>query len=324
MIEVSIVLLNWNSAATIYDAAASALHQRGAKVELIIVDNGSTDGSLERLKREFPTARYVEMGHNSGFTGGMNAGTEAATGELVLWQNADLVLADDYCAKGSAVFRERQDVGAVGGLVLRLVSGERSKLRDSAGYYLSANHRARLVHEDVEQDVLGVSGSCPLFRLAALRDAQEPVGYVLDQWFFSYYEDIDVMVRLNLAGWKVRYVPSMLAWHARSASTVVASRFYEKPDRTQVHHFKNRLATIIKTLPTKTFLGRLPALLATEIMIPCFFMLRRPRTVINWVKAWILVWSERQRLLRDRAAIRSHASEHDRAALCRLLTHRSI
>jgi GT2 family glycosyltransferase len=319
-VDVSIVLLNWNSGATILDAAASATAQQDVNVELIVVDNGSSDGSLAELRRRFADARYVEVGYNSGFTGGMNAGTKAATGELVLWQNADLVLASDYCSLGANVFKTRPDVGAVGGLVSRLVNGNRTDQLDSAGYTLTANNRPRLVRRHVEQDVLGVSGSCPLFRRAALLATATPVGYVLDPWYFTYYEDIDVMLRLNLAGWRVRYVPTMRAWHVRSASTVPASRFFEKPDETQVHHFKNRLATIIKSIPRRALLKRLPALIMTELGIPLFFLARRPRSVINWIRGWISVWGERSRLFADREAIALHSSESSRIALTRLLS----
>jgi GT2 family glycosyltransferase len=323
MTDVSIVLLNWNSGATVFDAAESALAQQGVTVELIIADNGSTDGSLEELKRRFSAPRFIEIGYNSGFTGGMNAGTQAALGEHVLWQNADLVLAPDYCLQGVKAFRTHQEVGAVGGLVQRLTSGERTQVRDSAGYYLSMNHRARLVPNDIEQNVLGVSGSCPLFRRAALEDIRAPLGYVLDPWYFTYFEDIDVMLRLSLAGWRVRYVPAMRAWHVRSASTVPDSRFYEKPDHTQVHHFKNRIATIIKTTPWRALVRRLPALLSTELAIPVFFLLlRRPRSLRNWARGWISVWKERTRLLRDRAALDSRSSPRTRAELTRLLAQR--
>src|SRR5437867_684114 len=136
---VSIILLNWNSRPTVFDAAASALAQRGVEVELVIVDNGSEDGSLEELGARFPTARYVALGRNTGFTGGMNAGTSAATGDFVLWQNADLVLAPDYCARAVEIMTHESDVGAVGGLVRRLVGDKRTNQFDAAGYTLTPN-----------------------------------------------------------------------------------------------------------------------------------------------------------------------------------------
>src|SRR6266849_5412410 len=125
MIDVSIVVLNWNSYPVVLDAAASALAQTGVRVELLVVDNGSGDGSLEELKRRYPQARFIEMGFNSGFTGGMNAGTDAARGEFVLWQNADLVLAPDYCSRALAAMRADPAIGGAGGLVRRLVDGRR-------------------------------------------------------------------------------------------------------------------------------------------------------------------------------------------------------
>jgi GT2 family glycosyltransferase len=323
-IDVSIVLLNWNSRPLVFDAAASALAQRGVAIELIVVDNGSTDGSLQELRSRFPGARFIEMGFNSGFTGGMNAGTKVAQGDFVLWQNADLVLADDYCSRAVAIMRAEPEVGAAGGLVRRLVDGKPSEAFDAAGYTLRPNHRPRFLPIDIEQDVMGVSGSCPIFRRAALDAIAAPVGYVLDPWYFTYGEDIDVMLRLNLAGWRVRYSPHMTAWHVRSASTAPASRFYEKPSVTQVHHFKNRLATVVKSIPRPALLRRIPALLATEVLLPFYLMTRRPSSLLNWAKAWRQVWSERRRLLRDRAAIRSHSSRRHMHRLSRLLALKDL
>jgi GT2 family glycosyltransferase len=308
--DVSIVLLNWNSHPIVLDAAASALGQAGVAVELLVVDNGSVDDSLPELRRRFPAARVIEMGFNSGFTGGMNAGTDAAAGEYILWQNADLVLADDYCARAVEVMRTNPRIGAIGGLVSRLVDGQRTDLFDASGYTLSRLHRAAAVRDpNIPQDVVGVSGSCPMFRRSALESLRAAVGYVLDPWYFTYGEDIDVMLRLRLAGWRIRYEPTLRAWHVRSASTVKGSRFFEKPDAVQIRHFKNRIATILKTYPRAVVLRRLPLLLLVELVIPPYLLLHgRPKSIWNWLRAWRQVWKERRRLLRDRRVLLSGAA----------------
>ncbi len=252
--------------------------QADVPIELIIVDNGSEDGSLAELRDRFPHARFIEMGYNSGFTGGMNAGIAAASGEYVLLQNADLLLADNYCAGAVATMQKEPQVGAVGGKVYRLANGQRTTELDACGYTLSRTFRTRLLEPDAERDVLGVSGSCPVFRVAALSTIRAPVGYVLDPWYFAYSEDVDLMLRLNLAGWRVRYVPHLLAWHVRSGSSVPAARFYEKPDHYQVHHL---------------------------LALPAYLVWHRPASVANWLHGWSAVRGELSRLLRDRRGIHS-------------------
>lgn len=318
MTVVSIVVLNWNCYPVVLEAVASATAQQGVTVDLIIVDNGSGDGSLHELKRRFPKARFIEMGFNSGFTGGMNAGTDAARGDFVLWQNADLVLADDYCTHAVAAMAAHPQLGAVGGTVYRLMNGIRSHEFDASGYRLTATHRTSFIRTAHARDVVGISGSCPIFRRAALKQIASITGYVLDPWYFAYGEDIDVMVRLNLAGWRVRYLPEIRAWHVRSGSTAERSRFYQKPDLTQVHHFKNRLATIIKTWPRSVLIPRLPALALIELAMPPYLLGRRPRSILNWARAWGHLWRERRRLLRDRRAIRA-ATTQDRVRRLRQL-----
>ncbi len=319
MTDITIVLLNWNSYPIVLDAAVSALAQQDVSVDLVVVDNGSNDGSLAKMRERYPQLRIIEMGWNSGFTGGMNAGTDAARGEFVLWQNADLLLAEDYCARAVATMRADSTIGAVGGTVYRLVDGQRSTEFDAAGYTLRPTHRARFVTHRRDQDVVGVSGSCPIFRREALDSLRAPVGYILEPWYFAYGEDIDVMLRLNLAGWRVRYIADMVAWHVRSGSTAPASRFYQKPDHIQVHHFKNRVATILKAIPRSAMLTRLPALIATELGMPFYLLLRRPKSIRNWARAWHQLWRERRRLLRDRVAIQEKATSHNVARLQTLL-----
>lgn len=319
---VSVVLLNWNSLPVVLDAADSAIRQRGVEVELIIVDNGSQDGSLAVLRKRFLKARFIEMGFNSGFTGGMNAGTEAGRHPFVLWQNADLILSPDYCARAVRAMSSDDSLGAVGGAVYQLVDGERTARLDQAGFTVSVTHRARFLKISQARDVVGVGGSCPILRRAALESIRAPVGYLLDPWYFASFEDIDAMLRLNLAGWKVRYIPEMLAWHIGSASTVPRSRFYQKPDAFQVHHLKNRVATIIKSLPRAVLLRRLPPLLFTEIATPLYLLLRHPGSILNWIAAWREVWRARKRLLRDRMAIQASASPRAIARLQMLLQER--
>jgi len=315
---VTIVLLNWNSAPVVFDAAASALAQRGVGVDLLIVDNGSTDDSLAELRRRFPGARFLEMGWNSGFTGGMNAGTAAARGDYVLWQNADLVLDEGYCAEAVREMEADGSIGAMGGRVCRLVDGKKTDQFDASGYTLSRAHRA-LFRPDA-REVIGVSGSCPLLRIKALKAIRTPVGYVLDPTYFTYGEDIDVMLRLNLGGWRVVASPAMRAWHIRSGSSAAASRFYEKSDATQVRHLRNRLATIIKTWPAPMLRRRLPILALVELALPFYLLGRRPQSLLNWVTAWKEVWRDHRRLLSDRRAIQSHAAPEATRRLIALLS----
>ncbi len=206
----------------------------------------------------------------------MNAGTEVAQGEFVLWQNADLVLAEDYCAQAVAAMRADTTIGAVGGKVLRLVDGRRTADFDAAGYTLSPAHRTVFVRAAAPREVVGVSGSCPIFRRSALEQIRATVGYV---------------------------------------PTAPHSRFYQKPDHTQVHHLRNRLATIVKTWPRPVFWRRLPMLVAVELGLPLYLLVRRPRSLKNWATAWRELWRNRRQLRRDRCAIQRAASP---AAVSRL------
>jgi len=306
---VSIVLLNWRSYPIILEAAETAAAQLDVEVELIIVDNDSNDGSLPELKRRFPQARFVEMGVNAGFAAGMNAGVAVATGEFVLLQNADLVLALDHCALAVAAMRKDPSLGAAGGKVNRLVDGRRSDTLDGCGYMLDGRFRGVKVQPDRGGIVMGVSGTSPFLRATAIADVSRPVGYLFDPWYFAYFEDIDLMLRLNLAGWRVRYVPELRAWHLRSHSTGGSTRFYARTGWTLQHTLKNRLATIVKDCP-RALLWRLgPSLVITELLLPFYLLLRRPSGLPVLARAWRIAWNDRKRLLAERGAIQRQAVE---------------
>ena len=92
---VSAVVLNWDCAAMVERCVASVLAQSAPPDELVVVDNGSRDGSADAVQARFPQVRLLRLGRNTGYAGGMNAGIAATTGDLVLLLNLDVELEPD-------------------------------------------------------------------------------------------------------------------------------------------------------------------------------------------------------------------------------------
>lgn len=317
--RVSIVLLNWNSAPLIYDAAASAVAQQGIAADLVIVDNGSQDDSLQQLKRTHPDATFIELGHNTGFAAGMNAGIAAVRTEFALLQNADLLLAPDHCATALAALRADAGLGAVGGLVQRLEGGERTAKLDECGYLLARSFKVSFVDPVAGRDVMGIPGCSACVRMDALRDVARIAGYVFDPWYFTYFEDIDLMLRLNLAGWRVRYLPDVRSWHVRSASIGGPMRFHRRPVAAMRTNLRNRVATFIKSCPRNQLWRLLPPAAAWHAAVPPYLLATRPSALGVVGSAWRDVWRERRRLLADRRRIMAAATPESLARFAQLI-----
>jgi GT2 family glycosyltransferase len=219
---VGIVLVNWNGwrdTAACLESCAGLTYPR---VTCFVVDNGSTDESVTRLRERFPHVRLIETGANLGFAGGVNAGMHAAlaqgAGYVWLLNNDTIVDADAL----SALVEAMEAFPSVGIAGSRIDFFDRPKTLWFAGGFVSrvwawTVHRG-LGEPDTGQygwleDVDFVTG-CSLFVRARAAMALGP----MDERFFLYWEDVEWCVRAVRAGWRVVYVPSSLIWHKISAS----------------------------------------------------------------------------------------------------------
>lgn len=215
---VSIVIPNWNGRRWLPACLAAIARQRLAPAEVIVVDNGSTDGSLELLRTEHPNVRLLELGRNTGFAHAANRGLTAAGGELVALINTDVVLTEDWLARMSKTLQEHPGAAAVACKMLSL--DDPSRVYD-AGDVLrrdgACEQRGRFMTDDgrwdAPGDVFGACAGAALYRRAAVLGLG---GF--DERYFAYLEDVDLALRLRLAGWGCRYEP-VVALHAGEGSS---------------------------------------------------------------------------------------------------------
>src|SRR5262249_20687896 len=116
---VSVIVVSWNSSEFLDGCLSSVLTQTLPDVELIVVDNGSTDGSAGLVKERFPRATLVENGRNLGFCAANNIGLARSRGDFVLFLNADAVLTPSYLEEALREMEVDRSVGMVAGKVLR-------------------------------------------------------------------------------------------------------------------------------------------------------------------------------------------------------------
>ncbi len=198
----SIIIVNWNGAHHLPTCLDSLAVQSARDFEVIVVDNGSTDGSLELLHERYPWVRTVALRVNSGFAAGNNRGFSVARGRCLVTLNNDTRVENDWLAELVAVADAHPEAGMIG---CRICAFDDPDLIDSLGMGICADgmsrgrHRNRrwpeLDHAPVEP-ILFPSACAALYR----RELVEETGG-FDEEFFAYAEDSDLGLRGRLAGW---------------------------------------------------------------------------------------------------------------------------
>jgi GT2 family glycosyltransferase len=238
MIDLSIVIVSWNVRDLLRQCLRSIPSDlQTCKLEIIVVDNVSTDGSAEMVRTEFPDARLIVNTENRGFPAANNQGIAIAEGRYVLILNPDTEVVGDALAAMMAYADENPDVGAVGPQLLNedgSVQSSRRRfptlatalfestwLQPCAPRRLLARYYVQEQPNDATLDVDWVKGAA----LMARREAIEQVG-PMDEGYFMYSEELDWCKRFKDAGWRVVYLPTAQVVHygGKSSDQVVTSR----------------------------------------------------------------------------------------------------
>jgi GT2 family glycosyltransferase len=214
----AVVIPNWNGREILGACLDSVAAQTLAPAEVIVVDNGSTDGSLELLAAREPPVTVIEMGRNTGFAVAANRGIEAASAGLVALVNTDVVLEPDWLERMERTLGEHPGAASV---ACKMVDLRDPAVVWDAGDFLrrdgQAEQRGRGEPDRPEFDVPGEAVSaCAGAALYRRAPVLELGGF--DERFFAYLEDVDLGLRLRLGGWSCRYEPAVAA-HAGGGSS---------------------------------------------------------------------------------------------------------
>jgi GT2 family glycosyltransferase len=215
---ISVVVPNWNGRRWLGGCLESIARQERPPAEVIVVDNGSDDGSLDYLAAEWPTVRVLALGHNTGFAHAANRGLWAARCELVALVNTDVELAPDWTARMATALYEHSGAAAA---ACKMLSMQDPSVLYAAGDVLRRDGACEQIGRfradrgawDEPGEVFGACAGAALYRR---RPVCELGGF--DERYFAYLEDVDLSLRLRLAGWSCRYVP-VAALHAGEGSS---------------------------------------------------------------------------------------------------------
>ena len=244
---VSVLLVTWNSARFLPECFASIDRQEYRDVEVIVVDNASSDATREMLRPREALWHIVYNAGNVGFAAAQNQAIRAAQGDWLLCLNPDVMLAPDFVERLLEAGEQHPEAGAVCGKLLRWdpeAKLPKTRIIDSTGIYFTRNLRhldrggEETDHEqyDRTQWVFGATGAAALYRRSFV-EAATVEGEFFDEEFFAYREDADLAWRAQVMGWKCLYVPGAVAWHVRR---VTPERRESLPHEINWHSVKNR------------------------------------------------------------------------------------
>lgn len=310
--NVSAVLITWNSAPYLRRCLEGIAHQTHREIELIVVDNASSDESVAFVAPH--AARVIRNDTNRGFSAAVNQAIAVAKGEFILIVNPDCHLLPEYVERLVTSFDE--GVGSATGMLIRARGYEIEPLSeiDSMGIRMTRTGR----HLDLNQgtpanrppptanrfEVFGVSGAAAMFRATFLRDVSID-GEAFDEDFFAYREDADIAWRGRLFGWRAVCEPGAIAHHVRRVTPEVRGAL---PASLNMHSVKNRFLLRLKNEGWYLALRNAPFELARDLVV-LVAALTVERTSLP-AFAWL--WRNRARVLAKRRAIQARRTVGDR------------
>ena len=251
--RVTALVLNWNGARVLPDCLRSLQAQDYPALDILVVDNASTDGSADVVRRTFPGIRLHTNPRNLGFGGGNNVGIRLARTPYVLMCNNDTRLAPDVVRRlvealeTDPARRGGPRAGSATPCIILASTG----LIDATGIVVCpdglALGRGRAESPDAYRapaEVFYASDCCCLYRRAMLEDLRLPDGELYDEDFFAYADETDMGWRAQRRGWTGLYVPAAVVHHHHAASSGSVSPFLARLVE------RNRIWVAIKNFPT--------------------------------------------------------------------------
>ena len=266
--QVSVVIPNFNGIAFLDCVLASLEGQTLNNFEVILVDNGSTDGSCSFVTANYPWVHLIELSENFGFCGAVNAGIRAAKAPYVLLLNNDTEVKEDFVEEMLAAIRRHKNAFSCGARMVQY--HDRDKLDDVGNYYCAlgwsfARGRGKDIHAyETEDRIFSACAGAAIYRKKIL----EKIGY-FDEEHFAYLEDTDIGYRARIYGYENWYAPKAIVYHVGSGTS--GSRYNQFKTR---YSSRNNIYLIYKNMPLLQIILNLPFLVAGFLVKFLFFAVK--------------------------------------------------
>ena len=301
----SVIIPNWNGKHLLEDCLGSLSKQVFTDFEIILVDNGSEDGSGEWVKSNYPDTKVIEFQKNHGFAKAINEGVKQSSSEYVVFLNNDTSVDKKWLGELIKYGDSYPEVISVNSKILNYYN---RKIIDGVGIEINEVGQAKSIgwkkedkgQYEKEEYIFGATGGASLFR----RKDFIKVGD-FDENYFMYSEEVDFAFRAQFAGWKSIYCPKAVAFHKHKATSK------KLPQHVEYWQFRNMTQTIIKDFPTLILLKQWRWLKIILVHINTIFY--QIRNGFFWppflADLWILL--NIPRLLTERLAIQGSRKVSD-------------
>ncbi|NLF01782.1 MAG: glycosyltransferase family 2 protein [Anaerolineales bacterium] len=301
----SVIVVAYNSGACLRACVAS-IFRTEPDVEIVVVDNASTDDAVARLAAEFPSVRTVQRRENGGFGAGNNTGAAAATGDFLAFINPDAVVTDGWLEALVGPLATDASLGLVTPKVLLCADPGRINVA-GLNVHLSGIATCRGLQAsrsafDQTEEVAAVSGSA----FAVRREVFERVGG-FDEDLFLYFEDVDLSARVWLAGYRCLYVPRAVVLHDYDRVRVDTRKAF----RVEM----GRYLMLLKAFEWRTLLALLPTLLLAEVVTGGWLLVSNPAGLLQKPAAWRWLLTHRAHIAAKRRQVRAYRAAPDSAFL---------
>jgi GT2 family glycosyltransferase len=291
---ISVVIATWNGRHHLDACLSSVEAQLGVRVEIVVVDNGSTDGTADYVRSQFPSVKLVVHAHNQGFAGGSNAGAREARGRFIAFLNNDTAAEPGWLRALMAGIDELSGFALV---TSRVVYMHDPDTIDSAGDGVlrwggafKRHHGERASAALTTQEVFGICGAACMMPKAVF---EELGGF--DEDFFASHEDVDLSYRARLRGYRCRYVADAIVRHVGSATLGTASPF-------SVFHGQRNLEWVyLKDTPGCLLWKTLPGHIVYDLAAGVYFA--RMGMFIPYLRAKAAAAAGIPRILRKRVMV---------------------
>lgn len=258
---VSVIVVNWNGQHHLFTCLSALVNQTYSPTEIIMVDNGSKDNSIQFVKENFPFIEIISVNENRGFSGGNNVGISRARGDFIALINNDTEADKKWLEESINAIKDYPDAGFIAS---RICLFDHRSYLDTAGdlYFRSgyAGKRGWLKeygNQYSEIDwVFGACAGAAVYR----REMFEEIG-LFDDDYVNYFEDVDLSFRAQLSGYTCLYVPTAIVYHKVSSSVGYRS------SKHQYWSHRNHWFTLIKNLPSKLWIRYIFPILFSEILV---------------------------------------------------------
>lgn len=309
--KVSIVIVNTNELHHLQRLLPSIYEQDYPNYEVLIVDNVSTDGSVEWIERVFPQTRIIRNSENLGYAGANNVGFRNSSGKYVAVLNPDTEVDKAWLKGLISVSEDDPQIGLATPKILHMHEPDKinacgNTITLTGLTFCRGLDEPATAYPDLET-VSAVSGAAFVIR----RNVIEEIGD-FDPNFFIYFEETDLSLRAMLAGYRCVYVPSSTVMHQYTFKFTARKAFWQE---------RNRYFSLLKNLRLPTLLILSPALLIGEMISWGYVVLHGPSHVISKLQSYLWIMTHWRQVLNSRKQVQSIRRVKDRVLIDRFGEH---